>query len=85
MQLATGIVVFFMIWWIVLLLILPFNFQAQKTVEKGTAPSAPKQFSFKQKALYTSLISLLIFVVLYGLIAADVFSFREIVLQKPLW
>ena len=85
MQIATGIVVFFMIWWIVLLLVLPFNFKSQQACDKGLAKSAPQNFSFKKKALYTTLITVVLFIALYIIIAADVFSFRALVRQQPLW
>lgn len=85
MELVSGIVLYFMIWWVVLLLLLPVGFVPQDKVETGHARSAPASFSFKKKALLTTGVSFGVFLVLYWFIDSGIFSFRDIVAQNPKW
>lgn len=66
----TGIVVYILIWWVSIFLVLPWGLKRDKD---GT-PHVPH---LGRKALYTSILSLLIWLGLYALIQADIISFRE--------
>jgi predicted secreted protein len=85
MEVVSGIVLYFIIWWVVFLLMLPIGYIPQDFVEKGHASSAPKTFNFKRKAFFTTVVSCFIFTLLYGLIVSNFFSFRDIVIQNPKW
>ncbi|MCB1651425.1 MAG: DUF1467 family protein [Alphaproteobacteria bacterium] len=70
MGLVSGIVVFFLIWWVALFTVLPFSLQRDETGK----PDDPR---LKRKVLYTTLLAIVIWLVIYMLIQADVISFRE--------
>lgn len=66
----TGIIVYILIWWTSIFLVLPFGL---KRDEMGK-PNDPK---LKQKVLLITVLSAVIWGVLYLLIEADIISFRE--------
>lgn len=64
MGVITGLAIFFVIWWTVLFAILPIGMRSQvddDDVILGTAHSAPTNFSVARKAMWTTLVSLLVF------------------------
>jgi predicted secreted protein len=69
MTIPLGIAVFITIWWTVLFAVLPFGVRSQHeegTVVSGTDPGAPVRPRLLVKALWTTLISVVIFA---GLVA----------------
>lgn len=66
----TGIIVFLLIWWLTIFAVLPFGIKRDKTGR----PNDPK---LKQKFLATTALSVLIWLLVYALIEADIISFRE--------
>lgn len=71
MGIFSGVVVFLLVWWTALFTVLPFGHRRD---EDGT-PVAP---NMKKKLVWTTVISVVIWVVIYILIDSDVISFREI-------
>ena len=67
----TGIVVFLLTWWILLFTVLPFGHVRD---EDGT----PKDPHIKQKFIWTTIIAIVVWLCIYGLIEADLISFRDI-------
>ena len=67
----TGVVVFLLVWWITLMMVLPFG-------HKRNLDGTTDQANIKQKFLWTTIVSILIWLCIYGLIEADLISFREI-------
>jgi predicted secreted protein len=68
-----AIAMFATIWWILLFAVLPFGVQSQhETAEivPGSDPGAPVAPRLLAKALWTTAISIVVFVALMGLIAA---------------
>jgi predicted secreted protein len=73
MSIVPGIMVYFVIWWVVLFAVLPFGVQTDGKVEKGFASSAPKNPHLGRKFLVTTLIAAFIwgiiqFIMIYELI-----------------
>jgi predicted secreted protein len=65
-----AIAVYFVIWWTLLFCVLPLNIQSQVErgdVVKGTEPGAPVAPQLAKKAIITSILSLLVFAVVYVL------------------
>lgn len=60
MGLASGIMVFFMIWWVVLFMVLPFGIHLEEDPPKGFATSAPQNPRLMKKFFITTLITCLI-------------------------
>ena len=69
MNLASAIAIYFIIWWLVLFLVLPFGIRnahdAGETVEAGNEPGAPVQPRLLQKALITTILATVMFAIFY--------------------
>ena len=84
MSLVSGVVVYFLIWWVVLFAVLPFGTrpEAEGDPESGWrgTPQAPQLW---RKAAVTTLVSSVIFVFVFLLIDSDWLSFRTGWLALP--
>ena len=69
MNLASAIAIYFIIWWLVLFLVLPFGIRnahdTGETVEAGNEPGAPVRPRLLQKALVTTLLASVVFAIFY--------------------
>lgn len=73
----SGIVVYLLTWWTVFLMALPWGHKMhQGSVEEGIR-GAPEHPYLKQKFIATTLVSLVIWVIIYILVEVDIISFRE--------
>jgi len=83
---VSGIVVYLLIWWVILFTVLPWgvNRDGEDAHDTGTPASAPKNPKIKEKFLATTVISAVIWVVIYMLIAAEIISFRDVAAQMSL-
>ncbi len=73
MSIITAIAVYFIIWWVTLFAILPFGVRTQDEagdVAPGTVSSAPHRSRIGVKLLATTVVSAIVFSVLWGLKAA---------------
>ena len=75
----TGIMVYIIVWWMVLLMVLPLWIRRPEQVEKGHDPGAPAEAMIAKKLLVTTLVAAAVFVVIFAIIEADLISFRQIV------
>ena len=70
-----------MIWWIIFFSVLPVGIQSNKEVFKekieGMDPGAPKNPNIAKKFLLTTLITSLIFAVIYYLVEIDLLNLRK--------
>lgn len=75
----SGIAVYIVIWWLVIFMVLPWGVQPvdQSDVEKGHAASAPLRPRMLRKILITSLISAVLWLVVYAVMASGVISLRS--------
>ncbi len=72
----SGIFTFVLIWWVVLFAVLPWGVQVADQPEEGHATSAPKKPYLWQKALATTLVTLVIWFAVFYVVEADLVSFR---------
>ena len=70
MGVVTGIIVFLLIWWTSLFSVLPFG---HKRDQDGT-PVAP---NIKKKLIWTTIVTFIIWGIVFALIEAEIISFRE--------
>ena len=79
-----GIVIYFVIWWIVLFAVLPFGMRTQQEagrVVPGTPASAPVRPKFLQIILATTLISAAIFFAGFAAFANGLIDLRPVLPQ----
>ena len=81
MSITGSIIVYVMIWWIIFFSVLPVGIQSNKEVFKekieGMDPGAPKNPKIALKFLVTTLITSIIFVVIYYLTKIELLNLRE--------
>tara|TARA_B100002051_G_scaffold248815_1_gene259005 strand:+ start:82 stop:336 length:255 start_codon:yes stop_codon:yes gene_type:complete len=81
MGITGSIIVYVMIWWIVFFSVLPIGIKSKKEVFKekigGIDPGAPKNPKIGKKFLITTLITTLIFAVIYYLVEIDLLNLRD--------
>ena len=84
MSLASAMAIYFIIWWLVLFLVLPFGIrnahESGEAVEEGNEPGAPVKPRLIQKAVITTILAALVYAVLYlavtrGLLSLDSLPF----------
>jgi len=74
MGIVTGIIVFLLIWWVSLFAVLPFG-------HVRDADGTPVQSNIKNKFLWTTIVAALIWGMVFLLIEAEIFSFREMAMD----
>jgi predicted secreted protein len=83
MSVATGLVVYGLLWWLVLFMVLPFGVrsagEANEAETPGSMPGAPVRARIWLKFLVTTAISGVLWCIVYWFIAADLVSFRAMV------
>ena len=81
MGITGSIIVYVMIWWIIFFSVLPVGIQSNKEVFKekieGMDPGAPKNPKIAKKFFITTLITTVIFSVIYYLAKAELLNLRE--------
>ena len=81
MSITGSIIVYVMIWWIIFFSVLPMGIQSNKEVFKekigGMDPGAPKNPKVGKKFLITTVITTIIFSVIYYLVNIDLLNLRE--------
>ena len=81
MGITGSIIVFVIIWWIIFFSVLPVGIQSNKEKFRerieGIDPGAPKNPKIAKKFLVTTIITTLIFAVVYYLVKIDLLNLRE--------
>tara|TARA_B100001027_G_C16200377_1_gene300319 strand:- start:377 stop:631 length:255 start_codon:yes stop_codon:yes gene_type:complete len=81
MGITGSIIVYVMIWWIIFFSVLPIGIQSNKEAFKenigGMDPGAPKNPRIGKKFFVTTLITTIIFIVIYYLVKIDLLNLRE--------
>ena len=81
MGITGSIIVYVLIWWIIFFSILPVGIQSNKEKFKenieGIDPGAPKNPRIAKKFLITTIITSIIFIVIYYLVELDLLNLRK--------
>ena len=72
----TGVMVYIVIWWMVLLTVLPWGVKVPENPEPGHATSAPQNPMMWRKALITTLIAAVLWGLAFWLIESDLLTLR---------
>ena len=78
MGVVSGIVVFVILWWTVLFTVLPWGNRAPAEPELGHAPSAPRNPHLWRKFAATTAITVVLWLVVFAVVEAELISFRDI-------
>jgi predicted secreted protein len=73
----TGIVTYLIIWWVVLFAVLPWGVRQQQEVEPGHDPGAPANPQLLRKAVATSVIAAVLWLIAYFIVDAGLLNFRQ--------
>ena len=83
MGITGSIVVYVIIWWIIFFSVLPIgikhNEKPFKNDLEGNDPGAPKNPNILKKFLYTTMITTVIFAVIYYIVVSGHFNLREFI------
>ena len=74
---TTAAAIYFIIWWLVLFMALPFGAAPPDNPEPGHATSAPAKPRLLLKFAVTTVVAGVVFAALYWSIQSDIVSFRE--------
>ena len=81
MGLTGSIIVYVLIWWIIFFSVLPVGIQSNKEKFQeridGVDPGAPKNPKIAKKFLITTIITSIIFIVIYYLVESNLLNLRE--------
>ena len=75
----TGVVVYFLVWWLVIFTTLSWGLRHDETKPKGVPSTAPDKTHLLKKVIWCSAISAVIWLVIYFLVTSDLISFRRMV------
>lgn len=78
MGIISGIVVYILIWWVVIFTMLPLWVKRDESGPDVTAHGAPEDPKLKRKFVLTTLVSIVVWCIVYLLIEGDIINFREI-------
>lgn len=81
MSITAALVLFAVVWFMTFFIVLPIRVQAQHEAGKvvpGTPPGAPAGFVVRRKARQTTLIAIVVWAVLAGVISSGVITVRDI-------
>ena len=81
MGITGSIIVYVMIWWVVFFSILPIGIQSNKEIFKdsleGSDPGAPKNTKIGKKFLITTIITSILFIMIYYIVYLGLFNLRN--------
>jgi predicted secreted protein len=72
----SGILVYLVVWWLVIFMVLPWGVKPPDNPEPGHATSAPNRPMLWRKAAITSVITAVVWVIIYLAIENSWVSFR---------
>ena len=81
MSITGSIIVYVMIWWIIFFSVLPIGIQSNKEIFKdsieGSDPGAPKNPKILKKFLITTIITSILFIMIYYIVELGFFNLRN--------
>ncbi|RMD62944.1 MAG: DUF1467 family protein [Alphaproteobacteria bacterium] len=73
----SGLLVYGILWWLVLFTVLPWGVRVPDNPEPGHATSAPERPMLWRKALVTSVIAGILWLIVYWIVTSDLISVRS--------
>ncbi len=82
MNLASGIAVYFIVWWVCLFMVLPFGVknahEAGEVAEHGSEAGAPVRPMLLKKVIATTILSIVVYALILGQMTYGWISFEDI-------
>ena len=80
MGITGSIIIYVMIWWIVFFALLPIDVNREKKEKiKGIDPGAPENPKIIKKFAYSTLITSIIFIIIFMLVKYDYLNIRNLI------
>ena len=79
MSLFTAAVVFILVWWVALFTVLPLGVRGQAEegdIARGTEPGAPVKSQMKQKFILTTIIAVIAWAIICGIILSGLIDLK---------
>lgn len=73
----SALTVFIIVWWMIFLMALPFGSSPPETIEKGHANSAPSNPMLKKKLVWTTVITIILWLIIIYFIQHSGYSFYD--------
>ena len=77
MNWATGLMVYLVIWWTILFAVLPLGVRRVENPGAGQDHGAPERPQLMKKAIITSLVAAVLWLIFYFLHQSDIFDLRH--------
>jgi predicted secreted protein len=77
MSFSSGLVVFFIIWWVAIFAVLPFGVKHPVAHEKGMMPGAPLKPDFKKIIMRTTILTIVLWLFVDVLVETKIISFSD--------
>ena len=81
MGITGSLIIYVIIWWVVFFSILPIGIQSNKELYKddigGSDPGAPKNPKIGRKFLLTTIITSILFIMIYYIVNSKIFNLRD--------
>ena len=74
---VTGVAVFVCIWWVVIFAVLPWGVRTPPPNDQGFDPGAPENPQILRKAVITTAIAAILWVIFYLIASSNLISFRQ--------
>lgn len=81
MNVASAIVVFIVIWWLVMFMVLPFGVRRTENPEAGHDPGAPVHPMLWRKVAVTTAITLVLFAIVYVIAEYELISLQDLAIE----
>ena len=82
MSIASGIAIYFIVWWVCLFAVLPFGVrnahETGETVEEGNEAGAPVNPQLLQKIIATTVLATVVFALIWGQMTYGWIGFEDI-------
>ncbi len=80
MSITGSLIIYVMIWWIVFFALLPIDVNREKKEKiKGIDPGAPENPKIIKKFAYSTLITSIIFIIIFMLVKYDYLNIRNLI------
>ena len=77
MNWATGLMVYLVIWWTILFAVLPLGVKRVENPGIGQDHGAPERPQLLKKAIVTSLVAAVLWLIFFAIHQSDLFNFRH--------